>query len=162
VSAAAADVEGVVNMTAGSSSGSYNTAGSDVEAPAGDNHQHGTALGGASADAAALLLDLQQAVSELSTVVASDADSAVGDLAGALSAAAGVEGVAAAGVVKASADMLPAEGHLEGMQEASQMLQQALSRHDALMQLIASLGAPPGSGSDAHLSSAASGSELTM
>lgn len=166
VSRAAGDAVGADNTAASNSSGSYSTAGSDVEAPAGDSQQQrlrqGPALVGASADTAALLQDLQQAVSELSTAVDSDADSAVGDLAGALSAATGVEGVAASGVVGASADLLPAEGHLEGMQEASQMLQQALSRHDALMQLIASLGGAPGSGSDALLSSAASGSELTM
>jgi hypothetical protein len=55
---------------------------------------------------------------------------------------------------------LPAEVHLEGMQEASQVLAQALSRHDALMQLIASLGGVPGS-EGGLLSSTGSGSEFT-
>lgn len=46
------------------------------------------------------------------------------------------------------------------MQEASQVLAQALSRHDALMQLIASLGGVPGS-EGGLLSSTGSGSEFT-
>lgn len=119
----------------------------------------------AAGDAAALLEDLQQAVSELSAGTTSEADygnraaAAAGSVAwqaGLLSSAEGghvVDDDASSPVTE------PAEGHLEGMQEASQMLQQALSRHDALMQLIASLGAAPGS---ELLASTASGSEAAL
>lgn len=139
-------------------------------------YQEEAAISSAADATAALLLDLQQAVSELSAPEESlsaldsedsrpytTAGAGPQDAEGAAAAAEGVsfvaEGVAEA---ESSAVSLPAEAHLEGMQEASQMLQQALSRHDALMQLIAGLGGPAGSVSDVLASSTASGSELTL
>lgn len=158
------------------SSSSYNTAGSDGEGPAAaDTEQHpsrldaSAALDVAAADAAALLFNLQQAVSELSaaTTASRAAGAAAGAAAPAASAAAADEeeaaDLAAAGEAGGALGVsLPAESHLDGMQEASQMLQQALSRHDALMQLIASLGGAPGSDNTLLESSTASGSELTV
>lgn len=136
-------------------------------------HQEDAAVRNAADATAALLLDLQQPVSELSAPDESAPDESAPDdsapdsegrqyfdaAAVAPQDASAAEGVAEAEV---SAVSLPAEAHFEGMQEASQMLQQALSRHDALMQLIAGLGGPPGSVSDVLASSTASGSELTL
>jgi len=147
----------------GSSVGMMSGLQDDDKQPSNPAHaQPGAAVG----DAAALLEDLQQAVSELSAGAESEAAyanratpaAAAGPIAwqaGLLSSAEGghVDDDASSPVTE------PAEGHLEGMQEASQMLQQALSRHDALMQLIASLGAAPGS---ELLASTASGSEAAL
>jgi hypothetical protein len=128
-------------------------------------HQEDAAARSAADATAALLLDLQQAVSDLSapdeslSAPGSEGSQYFDAAAVGPQDASAAEGVAEA---EASAVSLPAEAHLEGMQEASQMLQQALSRHDALMQLIAGLGGPPGSVSDVVASSTASGSELML
>jgi hypothetical protein len=125
-------------------------------------------LSAAASDAAELLRELQEAVAEMrhsssfstaSEGVEATAEQEIRPEAGVLAAGQEAGGPVAAAAATSEASAPAAESHLEGMQETSQMLQQALSRHDALMQLIASLGAAPGS--DALLPTAASGSDTT-
>ena len=101
----------------------------------------------AAGDASGLLSDSQQAASELS--------------------AAGGEGTGADSASEAATSAAPPQAALlsagfEASQEGRQMLAQALDRHDAIMQLIASLGAAPGSDEGLLASATPSGSELTL